>query len=187
MPIYKVQDYLDECVHSILGQTHHNLEVLLVDDGSPDRCPEICDVYAAKDSRVKVIHKKNGGLSSARNAGLKEATGDYIGFVDSDDWIAEDMYEKLLAAFSCSENLGIVSGMFHRVWMDGSLGELRENWVSQPVCVVNNKELPLLVAKEEISHTAWNKLYKRECIGDITFGMVVTMRIGRSCLNSRYV
>ena len=85
VPIYKVESYLRECVDSILDQTHRNLEVILVDDGSPDACPAICDEYAARDARVRVIHKTNGGLSDARNAGLDVARGEWIGFVDSDD------------------------------------------------------------------------------------------------------
>ena len=96
VPVYKVEPYLRECVDSIINQTYKNLEIILVDDGSPDNCGAICDEYAAKDSRVRVIHKENGGVSSARNAGIEAATGDYIGFVDSDDWIEPDMYENLL-------------------------------------------------------------------------------------------
>ena len=96
IPVYKTEPYLRKCVDSVLAQTYTNLEVILVDDGSPDDCGKICDEYAAKDSRVKVIHKENGGLSSARNCGLDVATGKYIGFVDSDDWIDPDMYETLL-------------------------------------------------------------------------------------------
>ena len=96
VPVYKVEPYLRECVDSIINQTYQNLEIILVDDGSPDNCGAICDEYAAKDSRVRVIHKENGGVSSARNAGIEAATGSYIGFVDSDDWIEPDMYENLL-------------------------------------------------------------------------------------------
>ncbi len=95
VPIYKVEEYLHRCIDSIINQTYTNLEIILVDDGSPDNCPMICDEYAKKDSRIRVIHKKNGGLSDARNAGLEIATGEYIGFVDSDDWIHKDMYHIL--------------------------------------------------------------------------------------------
>ena len=87
IPIYKVEQYLAECMESVLGQSYTNLEIILVDDGSPDACPALCDGYAQKDKRVKVIHKENGGLSDARNAGLEIATGEYIAFVDSDDFI----------------------------------------------------------------------------------------------------
>ena len=95
VPVYKVEKYLARCVDSIINQTYKNLEIILVDDGSPDGCGKICDEYAERDSRIKVIHKENGGLSSARNAGLDIATGDYIGFVDSDDFIDLDMYSLL--------------------------------------------------------------------------------------------
>lgn len=96
VPVYNVEKYLDACVESIVNQTYENLEIILVDDGSPDRCPEMCDTWARKDSRIKVIHKENGGQGEARNYGIKIANGDYIGFVDSDDKISLRMYERLL-------------------------------------------------------------------------------------------
>lgn len=96
VPVYKVKDYLRKCVDSILAQTYKNFELILIDDGSPDECGVICDSYKNKDERVKVIHKTNGGLSSARNAGLEIANGDYIGFVDSDDWIEPNMYSEMI-------------------------------------------------------------------------------------------
>ena len=96
VPVYKTEEYLRKCVESILAQTYTNLEVILVDDGSPDGSGKICDEYAERDERVRVIHKENGGLSSARNAGLDVATGDYITFVDSDDYLDDGIYEKLV-------------------------------------------------------------------------------------------
>ena len=96
VPVYKVEPYLRRCIDSIVGQTYRNLEIILVDDGSPDHCGTICDEYALRDSRIKVIHKENDGLSSARNAGLDIANGEYIGFVDSDDHTASQMYERLV-------------------------------------------------------------------------------------------
>lgn len=95
VPIFKVEKYLDECVRSIICQTYQNLEIFLVDDGSPDRCGEMCDEYAKKDSRISVIHQKNKGLSGARNSAIDVCTGEYITFVDSDDWISPDMIEQL--------------------------------------------------------------------------------------------
>lgn len=95
VPVYNVEQYLDDCLISIINQTYKNLEIILIDDGSTDKSGKICDEYAKKDSRIIVIHKENGGVSSARNAGLRIAKGAYIGFVDPDDWIAEDMYEVL--------------------------------------------------------------------------------------------
>lgn len=94
VPIYNVEKYLHQCVDSLLNQTLKDIEIILVDDGSPDSCPQICEDYKRKDSRVKVIHKENGGLSSARNAGLEIATGEYIAFLDSDDYVAPEMMEK---------------------------------------------------------------------------------------------
>ena len=97
VPVYNVEQFLPKCVDSILNQTYRNLEVILVDDGTKDASNVICDAYAAKDSRVRVIHKENGGLSSARNAGIEIARGEYLGFVDSDDWVERETYEILLA------------------------------------------------------------------------------------------
>ena len=96
VPVYKVEKYIHNCVDSILKQTFSDFEVILVDDGSPDRCGEICDSYATLDKRIKVIHQSNGGLSAARNKGIEIARGEIIGFVDSDDEISADMYEKML-------------------------------------------------------------------------------------------
>lgn len=96
VPVYKVESYLHRCLDSIINQSYKNLEIILVDDGSPDNCPAICDEYAAKDNRIKVVHQENKGLSAARNAGLDIATGDYVAFVDSDDWIELDTYKKVI-------------------------------------------------------------------------------------------
>ena len=96
VPVYNVENYLRKCVDSIINQSYKNLEIILVDDGSTDSSGKICDEYSLKDSRIKVIHKKNGGLSDARNAGMEIASGDFWGFVDSDDYIDSDMYSVLL-------------------------------------------------------------------------------------------
>lgn len=96
IPVYGVEKYIDQCMESVLNQTYTDFEVILVDDGSPDNCPAICDKYAAKDSRVKVIHKKNSGVSEARNTGIEAATGEWAYFIDSDDWIELDACEKLI-------------------------------------------------------------------------------------------
>lgn len=95
VPIYNVEKYIKQCVESIIAQTYKDIEIILVDDGSPDNCPEICDDFAKQDSRIKVIHKANGGLVSARKAGLQASEGDYVCFVDGDDWIEPDMYEHI--------------------------------------------------------------------------------------------
>lgn len=95
IPVYNVEDYLPKCLNSLIHQTYQNLEIILVDDGSPDKCGQICDWYARKDSRIHVIHKQNEGVARARNDGIEYASGDYISFVDSDDWMTRDAYEIL--------------------------------------------------------------------------------------------
>ena len=111
VPIYKVENYLNQCVDSILGQTFQDFEIILVDDGSPDACPAICDEYAKKDSRIKVVHKENGGLSDARNAGIAVASGEYFIFIDSDDYIQPEMYEALYEAAVKHDADLVVSGI----------------------------------------------------------------------------
>ena len=102
VPVYNMEQYMERCVNSIINQTYHNLEIILVDDGSTDHSTAMCDEYALRDERIKVVHKPNGGLSDARNAGLAVVSGNYVGYVDSDDWIEPQMYEKMYAA--CVEN-----------------------------------------------------------------------------------
>ena len=114
VPIYKVEEYLDRCVNSLVHQTYQNLEIILVDDGSPDRCPEICDQWEQKDRRIRVIHKVNGGVSSARNAGMEAANGGWISFVDPDDYLAEDGLENLMAV--CQRHKSdLVCGSIHGI------------------------------------------------------------------------
>ena len=120
VPVYKVEKYLHRCVDSIINQTYRNLEIILVDDGSPDNCPAICDEYAKKDNRIKVIHQENKGLSGARNAGLDVATGDYIAFVDSDDWIELDAYERVMNVI-IYEKLDVVGFNFWYEYGDRSV------------------------------------------------------------------
>ena len=98
IPVYNVEKYLAECIESVLKQTYQNIEILLIDDGSPDNSGKICDEYEEKDSRVRVIHKENGGVSSARNVGLEQANGEYITFIDSDDFVSESYIEELYIA-----------------------------------------------------------------------------------------
>lgn len=113
VPVYKVEKYLPKCIDSILAQTFTDFELILVDDGSPDRCGEICDEYAGKDSRIRVIHQKNQGVSVARNAGLDIAKGKYIGFVDSDDWIEPKMYETMISTAEKEQSDIVICGIRH--------------------------------------------------------------------------
>ena len=166
VPVYKVEPYLDKCVRSIVEQTYQNLEIILVDDGSPDNCPAMCDAWAEKDSRIKVIHKENGGLSDARNAGLAIATGDYIAFVDSDDWIAPDFIRELYYAM---ERTGAEIAECGTTYVDESDKVLRQRGVA-PVTEMDKLEaLRRLVLEDGIYQTVWNKLYRRAVIEDILF------------------
>ena len=112
IPVYNVEQYLKRCIDSILNQTYHNLEIILVDDGSPDNCPQLCDEFAIIDTRIKVLHKQNGGLSSARLAGFNVATGDYILFIDSDDYIEKNMVEELVTATAQTNSDMAVCGYY---------------------------------------------------------------------------
>lgn len=170
IPIYNVEMYLRRCIDSVLNQTYRNLEVILVDDGSPDKCGEICDEYAEKDKRIRVIHKENGGLSDARNAGLDIATGEYVAFVDSDDYIDKDMYVKLYEAIQEADaDMSICN--FRYVDENGT-------------CKFSNNDLPIKDETLSGIHillnnmfdekcwywvVAWNKLYKRELFENIKY------------------
>ncbi|WP_230574325.1 glycosyltransferase [Bacillus rhizoplanae] len=114
VPIYMVERYIEKCVDSLINQTYKNIEIILVDDGSPDNCPDICDSYIKKDPRIRTIHKENGGLSDARNAGLREAIGEYILFVDSDDYIDKDTCERFMSVIGMNK-ADIVVGNAKRI------------------------------------------------------------------------
>lgn len=168
VPIYKVEQYLKKCMDSILSQTYSNIEIILVDDGSPDRCPALCDEFAKKDRRVKVIHKKNGGLSSARNAGLDAANGTYICFVDSDDFIAPTMVQKLYEAIIKNESCGIVSGQIV-AYKDGQTASYRPEWYHSKCYKLSAKKIAEQVLLEKESFTVWNKIYKADLLAKVRF------------------
>lgn len=168
VPIYKVQDYLDECIESIINQTFSNIEVILVDDGSPDRCPQMCDEWAKRDSRIRVVHKKNGGLSSARNAGLDVANGEYISFVDSDDFICKDALENLYNRIKDDKSIGITSGLIYR-YQDGSISNFKDQWLCSKDIVIPASEFLLETMSQKTSYTVWNKLYRRDVVGNARF------------------
>lgn len=132
VPVYKVEKYLHRCVDSIINQTYKNLEIILVDDGSPDNCPKICDEYAQKDQRIKVIHKKNAGISEARNAGLEIAQGEFVAFVDSDDYIDSTMYEKMLLLAQKEKNDLVLCG-FKKVSEDGKIENFNEKIMQEEI------------------------------------------------------
>ena len=168
VPVYKVEPYLDKCVSSIVNQTYTNLEIILVDDGSPDNCPAMCDAWAEKDSRIRVIHKTNGGLSDARNAGMTVATGELMAFVDSDDWIAPDMYEYLYQRLT-EDNSDIADCGVQMVWEDKNLCRMLTRAGN---CVLNQEEAMRAIIEESwLKQPVWYKLYKTDLIRDILFPM----------------
>lgn len=124
VPIYNVEEYLDRCMDTLVNQTLKDIEIIMVDDGSPDNCPKLCDEWAKKDNRIKVVHKKNGGLADARNAGLAVATGKYIAFVDSDDFVKTDMYENLYNEVEKKQADTIYCG-FYKYWTKDKIREFR--------------------------------------------------------------
>jgi glycosyltransferase involved in cell wall biosynthesis len=167
VPVYKVEQYLRRCVDSILAQTFTDFECILIDDGSPDNCPAICDEYAAKDHRIKVIHQGNGGLSAARNAGLKIVNGELVGFVDSDDWIAPDMYETLIKN-QIKTQADIVMCGFYQVNNDICQ---KHNWegIINDTEVVSKKTLFHLLVKDGVITVAWNKIYRTSLLWKYPF------------------
>jgi glycosyltransferase involved in cell wall biosynthesis len=168
VPIYKVEQYLRKCVESILAQTYTNIEIILVNDGSPDNCGKICDEYAKKDNRIKVIHKENGGLSSARNAGLDTATGDLIGFIDGDDFIDKDMYETLYKLL-VENNVDLVECSF-KIVKSCKLKPLQTDKINDGRIEMGDNLFALRKLLEHpIRNVAWNKLYKRELFDDLRY------------------
>ena len=165
IPVYKVEKYLEKCIQSVINQTYENLQIILVDDGSPDNCGKICDEYAQKDHRIEVIHKSNGGLSDARNKGLEIAKGEYIGFVDSDDYIEADMYEvlyNLLKQYNADVSIcnfyTVSQGKISIKNADNGINEYNRIEILKEVLLDNN-----------IQSYAWNKLYKKELFDEIKY------------------
>jgi glycosyltransferase involved in cell wall biosynthesis len=167
VPVYNMEGYLDRCMSSILNQTYKNLEIILVDDGSTDSSPKMCDDYALKDNRIKVVHKENGGLSDARNAGLKIATGNYIGYVDSDDWIELDMYERMYDA--CVENNAqLVVCRYFREYDDKTVDD------GTPRIEIFSRDeiLRIYITDKDgymVYNSVWSKLFKRELVEGVVF------------------
>ena len=165
VPVYKVEDYLECCVDSIINQTYKNLEIILVDDGSPDRCSEICDRYATNDDRVIVIHKQNEGVARARNSALDIATGDYISFIDSDDWIAEDAYEYLVKNIE-RYKADCVVGRCQIVYeKDGALKYAKKENVDIK-CMMSSGAMKEVLNKWS---AIWNRLFKKKIFDNLRF------------------
>lgn len=165
IPVYKVENYLCRCVDSVLEQTYTNMEIILVDDGSPDNCPVMCDEYARQDSRVKVIHQENAGLSGARNAGIDMAQGQWLAFVDSDDYLAADFLERLYqACVDTGSSLSVCRWEYVR-------GETIPEHGTGETRVYTGREMlaNLYVPDGAYFVVAWNKLYRKELFEDIRY------------------
>lgn len=166
IPIYKVELYLKQCLDSVLGQTYQNLEIICVDDGSPDRCGEICEEYAKKDTRIRVIHRENGGLSAARNTGIDAATGEYICFIDSDDFVRETFIEYLY-------------GLIKKYGAEIAVCPLSQFISEQKSCTMQGGVEQGMSPTEALSYIflnfkyvgvyAWNKMYHRDLFTSIRY------------------
>ncbi len=170
IPVYKVEAYLDRCVNSVVEQSYTNLEIILVDDGSPDTCPEMCEEWAKRDSRIKVIHKENGGQSSARNLALDVCKGDYVSFLDSDDYLHKDVYKVQMETMK-KHNVDIVTSGHINVDESGTPFDrniIKKDGVEDSKIYTGSEFLGLIL--NDIGLTViWDKLYKREVIGDTRF------------------
>lgn len=165
IPVYNAEKYLKRCINSIILQTYKDLEIILINDGSEDNSSKICDEYACIDNRIKVIHKENGGPSLAREAGVKIATGEYIAFVDADDYIDFDMFEILVN--EAEKGLDIVQCGFRKVSPNG---EVLETIELKPINISSTFECSLYYASQiNTTNFLWNKLYKAELFKDIIF------------------
>lgn len=172
VPVYNVEKYVERCIRSLTQQTYRNIEIIVVDDGSPDNAGVLCDELSRSDKRIRVIHQKNQGLSAARNTGINEAQGAYLAFVDSDDWVQEDLLEtlyKLLIEYNAQIaacGTEIVDDHGHIAYFSDNLEEIKVFSTEEAMI-----ELPL---DEKIRNVAWNKLYKKELFNDIRFpvGMI---------------
>lgn len=165
VPVYNVAPYLERCIKSIINQSYQNLEIILIDDGSTDNSGTICDAWAEKDERIMVIHKKNGGLSDARNVGLKVASGAYITFVDSDDWLNLNMYEKLMK-IGMAQNCDIVMCNFQKISDENSISICNNDYKIEFYDTIS--ALKALIT-EQIQQVVWNKIYKKELLNGIYF------------------
>ncbi len=165
IPVYKVEQWLPKCVDSLLTQTYEDLEIILVDDGSPDGCGRICDDYATRDSRVRVIHKENAGVAMARNDGLDIAKGEYISFVDSDDWMGENAYELLINAMQ-KYNADCVVGSCVNMIDDGENLTPDKKKTSKERCMSSREVMKHVLLDRS---AVWNRLFKREIFDEIRF------------------
>lgn len=159
IPVYNVEDYLSECVDSILNQTYENYEVLLIDDGSTDKSPQICDTYSEKNNKISVIHTRNRGLSAARNLGTEKAQGEYIFYLDSDDYVENNVLERMFKIVD-QDNADIVCGNFMYTYPDRTVIAIKEE--KEYEVLDTHSAMEQLVKGKKIQNFAWGKLIKKE-------------------------
>ena len=162
IPVYNVVEFLEKCVESAINQTYSNLEIILVDDGSTDGSAILCDELATRDNRIKVIHKKNGGLSSARNVGLDSSTGEFIGFLDSDDFIEPDMYEMMYRELADNQEAGACSSMLYK-YEDGTVGIYRKEWDVKYRRIITGNDFAAMYLSTKRNFVICSKLF-RSCL-----------------------
>lgn len=166
LPVYGVEDYLEECIQSVVTQTYQNIEIILVDDGSKDRCPQIIDEWAARDARIRPVHKENGGQSSARNLGMELARGEYITFIDSDDWVEPEYCEKLYETLqSCGADIAV--GSFQRI--QGSKKYPAEFFADTDDMFYPCSAVQAVQYFMECANAVWGKMYRAELLKDTRF------------------
>lgn len=166
IPVYNVEPYLKKCVDSVINQSYKNLEIILVDDGSTDKSGDICDEYKKNEQRIIVVHQENKGLSAARNVGLELATGEWIGFLDSDDWIMQEMYEVLLN-LAIEHNADISTCNTKPFYLDSI--ENFDNGTGKVTELSSDQMIEGLLTQEKVRFEVWNKLWSRELIGEVRF------------------
>jgi glycosyltransferase involved in cell wall biosynthesis len=159
VPVYNVEQYLDKCVQSLIRQTYPHIEIILVDDGSTDQCPALCDEYRKQDDRIKVIHKSNGGLSEARNFGLSAATGEFILFVDSDDYIEEDSCLRFIEAMN-GQKRDIVVGNA-KIFNNRKIKLMKHSYITKGICVTGPDYLEMELKNGTMYMAACLNLYNR--------------------------
>lgn len=165
VPFFNLEFYIKKCIDSILQQTFQNFELIIINDGSTDKSGEICDEYANKDSRIRIFYKENGGVSSARNLGIKEARGEFIGFVDGDDWIYEDMFQNLYELCTDKNSDIAICNIFREI--NGEVVNIeREEFINE---MDNVEAMKQLFRGELYKFSLWNKLYRKSCFENIKF------------------
>ena len=193
IPVYKVEAFLSRCVESALSQTYKDIEIILVDDGSPDKCPQICDKFEKKYPQIRVVHKQNGGLSSARNAGMKVATGDYILFIDSDDWIDPETVMELVAIAEREKVDFVRSRAKYANWPNHEDGTVCDFGIETMMYtgkysreMIEKEILPICIATPQITFgpivSAWATLYKRALLSKNKIEFYEDVKYSEDCI-----